>query len=80
MAKFAHIQDETREVDSESFDDGSGDPLFDIFHVGCPRIDLSIPTVLDSATGEEVDPGLWGEIQLCWDRVLGALERIDARF
>ncbi len=35
---------------------------------GRPRIDLSIPTVLDSATGEEVDPGLWGEIQLCWDR------------
>ena len=35
---------------------------------GRPRIDLSIPTVLDSATGEEVDPGLWGEIQLCWNR------------
>jgi putative transposase len=35
---------------------------------GRPRIDLAIPTVLDSATGEEVDPELWGEMQLCWDR------------
>ena len=33
-----------------------------------PRIDLSIPTVLDSATNKKVDLWLWGEIQLCWDR------------
>ena len=35
---------------------------------GRPRIDLAVPTVLDSATGEKVPSELWGEIQLCWDR------------
>lgn len=34
---------------------------------GRPRIDLPVPAVLDSATGEEVAPEFWGEIQLCWD-------------
>ncbi|MHB8190253.1 MAG: hypothetical protein ACYDHP_07530, partial [Ferrimicrobium sp.] len=34
---------------------------------GRPRIDLPVPVVLDSATGEEVCTDLWGEMQLCWD-------------
>ena len=35
---------------------------------GRPRIDVAIPTILDSATNKNVDPELWGEIQLCWDQ------------
>ncbi|EQD31199.1 transposase, IS605 OrfB family [mine drainage metagenome] len=35
---------------------------------GRPRIDLPIPALSDSATGEPVSPELWGEIQLCWDQ------------
>ncbi|MHB8319117.1 MAG: hypothetical protein ACYDEP_07820 [Acidimicrobiales bacterium] len=35
---------------------------------GRPRIDLPIPVLLDSATGEPVSLELWGEIQLCWDQ------------
>ncbi len=31
-------------------------------------IALSMPKVLDSATGEEAPPELWGEVQLCWDQ------------
>ncbi|MHB1763711.1 MAG: nuclease/transposase family protein, partial [Acidimicrobiales bacterium] len=38
---------------------------------GRPGIVLPTPVVHDSATGMEVPPALWGEIQLCWD--------IDAR-
>ncbi len=35
---------------------------------GRPRIDLAVPTVLDSTTNKKVDPDLWGEMQLCWDQ------------
>ena len=35
---------------------------------GRPRIDLPVPTVLDSTTNKKVDPDLWGEMQLCWDQ------------
>jgi putative transposase len=35
---------------------------------GRPRIDLPIPVIYDSATGELVPSDLWGEIQLCWDQ------------
>ncbi len=35
---------------------------------GRPRIDLPIPVILDSATGDPVPPEMWGKIQLCWDQ------------
>ncbi len=35
---------------------------------GRPRIDVAIPTIVDSATNKNVGPELWGEIQLCWDQ------------
>ena len=35
---------------------------------GRPGINLPVPEVLDSATNKNVDPELWGEIQLCWDQ------------
>lgn len=35
---------------------------------GRPRIDLPIPIVSDSATGEPVSSEMWGESQLCWDQ------------
>ena len=38
---------------------------------GRPGISLPLPVVIDSATGTEVSPMMWGEIKLCWD--------IDAR-
>ncbi|MHB8289682.1 MAG: RNA-guided endonuclease InsQ/TnpB family protein [Acidimicrobiales bacterium] len=33
-----------------------------------PGIVLAMPAITDPATGELVFPGLWGEIQLCWDQ------------
>ena len=35
---------------------------------GRPRLLLDMPDVHDSATGQQVPPTLWGEVQLCWDR------------
>ena len=35
---------------------------------GRPGINLPVPTIFDSATNKNVDPELWGEIQLCWDQ------------
>jgi len=35
---------------------------------GRPGIDLDVPEVLDSQSGEVVAPDLWGEIQLCWNK------------
>ena len=35
---------------------------------GRPGLDLALPAVHDSATGEPVSPTAWGEIQLAWDR------------
>ena len=34
---------------------------------GRPGLSLSLPAVIDSATGAEVPSEMWGEIQLCWD-------------
>jgi putative transposase len=35
---------------------------------GRPSIRLPLPLVTDSTSGTTVDPELWGEIRLCWDR------------
>ncbi|MGC8626150.1 MAG: zinc ribbon domain-containing protein [Acidimicrobiales bacterium] len=35
---------------------------------GRPRLLVDIPDVHSSATGQQVPPELWGEVQLCWDR------------
>ncbi len=34
---------------------------------GRPGLDLNLPKLIDSLSGEVVVPDLWGEMQLCWD-------------
>ena len=34
---------------------------------GRPGLSLPLPVVIDSATATELEPTIWGEIQLCWD-------------
>ena len=35
---------------------------------GRARLRVPLPTIVDSSSGETVEPELWGEIRLCWDR------------